>query len=76
MPDPTRTVERLTTELARAITRTTGTTSLHQPARGLTKRDSTDPRLARAVLPNPAGRTLPEITAGLGSAHVAVNTNA
>ncbi|MEV4052829.1 hypothetical protein AB0J55_16735 [Amycolatopsis sp. NPDC049688] len=37
---------------------------------------ATDLRLGRAVLPDPAGRTLPEIMAGLGSAHVVVSGNA
>jgi hypothetical protein len=37
---------------------------------------ATDLRLGRAVLPDPAGRTLPEIMAGLGSAHVGVSSNA
>ncbi len=36
----------------------------------------TDLRLAKAVLPDPAGRTLPEVVAGLGSAHVVVSGNA
>jgi hypothetical protein len=53
---------------------------LDELVRILTDRGSpglgTDLRLARAVLPDPAGRTLPEIMASLGSAHVVVTTDA
>jgi hypothetical protein len=75
-----RMVDRPEQEMPATIAGTPVTALLDQLVQVLTERGSpglgTDLRLARAVLPDPAGRTLPEIMAGLGSAHVVVSTNA
>jgi hypothetical protein len=75
-----RMVDRPEQEMPATVSGTPVTELLDELVRVLTDRGSpglgTDLRLARAVLPDPAGRTLPEIMAGLGSAHVVVSTNA
>lgn len=75
-----RMVDRPEQEMPATIAGTPVTELLDGLSRLLSERGSpglaTDLRLARAVLPDPAGRTLPEIMAGLGSAHVVVSGNA
>lgn len=75
-----RMVDRPEQEMPATVSGTPVTELLDELVRILTDRGSpglgTDLRLARAVLPDPAGRTLPEIMASLGSAHVVVTTNA
>jgi len=75
-----RMVDRPEQEMPATVSGTPVTELLDELVRVLTERGSpglgTDLRLARAVLPDPAGRTLPEIMASLGSAHVVVTTNA
>ena len=75
-----RMVDRPEQEMPATIAGTPVTSLLDELIRVLSERGGpglgADLRLARAVLPDPAGRTLPEIMAGLGSAHVVVSSNA